>query len=149
MTDDSDTLHLPRPLAVQLMHAAQCEPEREVCGLIAGRDGRPVRYLPVRNVAEHPESAFEMEPAGQVRALAAIREAGESLWAVFHSHPGTPAEPSTRDLDRLGYPEAYPVIASLNIKGVLELRCWELREGQPRERIMRVHETEPTSGAAT
>lgn len=148
MTNNDGDLVISRQLAVQLMHAAQREPDREVCGLIAARNGEPSRYLPVPNAAADAARTFEMAAEPLVQAMASIREAGESLWAVFHSHPSAPAEPSARDLDEPAYPEAYRVIASLDTKGVLELRCWSQREGRAEERVLRVREQATTTGDA-
>ncbi len=136
----NDELILPRRLAVRLLHAAQLEPAREVCGLVSARDGEPCRFWPVANVSPTPERAFEMAADEQLAAMRRLREAGETLWAVFHSHPSAPAEPSARDIREAGYPEALMLIASLGIRGVLELRAWELRGNAPAERPLRIRD---------
>ena len=124
---------LPRTLVNQMLRHAQSSPRAEVCGLVAARDGTPVRYLPIDNVADAPERLFRMDAAQQIDALRALREAGESLFAIFHSHPGAPARPSERDLREAGYPQALYLIASLNTRGVLEMRAYRLRDGQALE----------------
>jgi proteasome lid subunit RPN8/RPN11 len=58
-------------------------------------------------------TAFEMEPAELIAALRSIREAGERLLAIGHSHPNGPASPSTRDIKSAYYPEAAHIIVSL------------------------------------
>jgi proteasome lid subunit RPN8/RPN11 len=59
-----------------------------------------------------------------------MREQGEELFGIYHSHPHSPAEPSDTDLRQAGYPEALYLIVSLNTKGVLEMRGFRLRDGQ-------------------
>lgn len=137
---ESDVLVLPRRLAVQLLHAAQCSPDAEICGLVAASDGQPVRYLAVPNVADEPAREFRMDDAALVAAMQAIRERQQTLLAVFHSHPSAPAVPSARDLAENGYPEAISLIASLNIKGVLELRAWRVVAGEVVEQALSVRD---------
>jgi len=96
---------------------------------VSARDGVPHDMHPVANVAADPARRFDMDPAGQIAALRAIRETGSEMLAIYHSHPSAPPEPSIHDLDGMGYPDALYLIISLNIKGVLEMRAWQ-REGE-------------------
>lgn len=136
-----DEFLIPRPLATKLLFEAQKQPDREVCGLLGGVDQQPSRLYPTPNVSATPERAFEMEPQAQIEAMRSMRERGEQLLAVYHSHPATPPEPSARDLAELGYPETLVLIISLNIKGVLEMRAWQQTSGQPAEVPLKVMET--------
>lgn len=120
---------LPRTLITKILTHAQHSPESEVCGLIAARNGVPDRVYPINNVAESPEKLFAMEPAAQIEAMRQMREGGEELFAIYHSHPHAPASPSPRDLAEAAYPEALYLIVSLDTKGVLEMRGFRLREG--------------------
>lgn len=120
---------LPRPLVNQLLLQAQRAAEEEVCGLIGVSAGGALRVYPVANVAEDRRRLFVMEPKGQIDALRQMREAGESLFAIYHSHPHAPAAPSALDLQQAAYPEALYLIVSLDTKGVLELRGYRLRDG--------------------
>ncbi len=120
----SETIILPRNLVQKLFAHAQTDPALEVCGLISSRNGEPLRHYPVANVAGEPDHLFDMDQAGQVAAMKAMRERGEELFAIYHSHPSAPAEPSAQDRELLAYPDAVYLIISLNTKGVLELRAW-------------------------
>lgn len=133
-----ESVEMPRSLALRLLAAAQAEPGREVCGLVAARDGRPCRYLPIPNVAPAPERSFEMDPRALADAQRALRARGETLWAVFHSHPSAPAQPSPADLARIGEPDALLLIASLASRGVLQLRAWRRDGDAVRELPLRV-----------
>lgn len=124
MSDTPDRLLLPRPLAVKLMHAAQLSPDAEICGLMSARDGVPHALYPVDNVADDPSRAFELDARQHIDAQRRMREAGETLLAVYHSHPTAPAEPSDLDWDGMGAPDALLLIVSLNTKGVLQTRAW-------------------------
>lgn len=118
---------LPRALVNQLLHYAQTSPEREVCGLIGAKNGAPTRCYPIGNAASSPSTHFQLDAQGQIDAMRAMRENGEDLFAVFHSHPSAPAQPSAEDAAQAAYPEALYLIISLNTKGVLELRGFRLK----------------------
>jgi proteasome lid subunit RPN8/RPN11 len=124
---------LPRQLVNQVLHQAQSSPEVEVCGLIAARNGRPVRAEPISNVSDQPQRLFAMDPASQIDALRRMREQHETLFGIYHSHPHSPAVPTATDLEQAGYPEALYIIVSLNTRGVLEMRGYRLRDGKASE----------------
>ena len=117
---------LPRTLVNEMLHHAQLSPASEVCGLIGARTGVPSRCYPVANIAGEPGHLFQMDPRGQIDAMRAMRERGESLFAIYHSHPYSQPAPSETDLIEAGYPEALYLIVSLDTKGVLEMRGWRL-----------------------
>jgi proteasome lid subunit RPN8/RPN11 len=123
------TTIISRNLINELLTHAQRFPEEEVCGLIASKDGSPSRVYPITNVAVERDHLYAMEPQAQIDAMRLMREAGEELFAIYHSHPHAPAEPSLRDLQEAAYPEALYLIISLNTKGVLEMRGFRLRDG--------------------
>ncbi len=127
------TATLPRPLVNRLLAQAQHSPESEVCGLVSSHHGRPSKVYPVDNVASRPGKLFQMDPKGLVDALRTMRERGEELFAIYHSHPHSPAVPSSTDLEQAEYPDALYLIISLNTKGVLEMRGYRLQDGEARE----------------
>ncbi len=129
----TEEIQIPRKIANQLLHIAQLSPEQEVCGLLGGKAGVPSRCYPVANVAELPAQRFLLDPAGQVAAFKAMRESGESLLAIYHSHPHAPAIPSATDLELSEYPEALYLIISLDTKGILEMRGFYLEPKGSRE----------------
>lgn len=88
-------------------------PELEVCGLLGGSGGLIKNYYAVDNIAEQRHRAFLMDPAGQIRAMRMMRERGETMAGIFHSHPDTPARPSVRDQQQARYANIYYFIASL------------------------------------
>ncbi len=121
---------LPRTLVNRLLTEAQRSPDTEVCGLIGAKDGEPRSVYPVTNVAGEPGRLFEMDPREQIDAMRRMREEGETLFAIYHSHPHAPAEPSRADLEQAAYPDVLYLIISLNTEGVLEMRGYRLADGQ-------------------
>ncbi len=118
----STPIALPRELVNQILHHALSCPELEVCGLIGAKEGLPASCYPVENAAAVPQLRFQLDPAGQINAMRQIRERGEELFAIFHSHPAAPAEPSPVDLADAVYLDVLYLVISLNTKGVLEMR---------------------------
>lgn len=121
---------LPRTLAVKLLAEAQRSQQQEVCGVISSHQGVAHQLFPIENIATEPERLFEMEPQQLIEALRSIREEGDALWAIYHSHPDAPATPSSRDLLDANYPDALYLVISLNTEGVLEMRGFRLQNNQ-------------------
>jgi proteasome lid subunit RPN8/RPN11 len=135
-----EALRLPRRIVNDLLDHARACPGEEVCGLISARDGAAQRAVPVANAAPHPEYRYAMDPRGQIAALREMREAGEELLAIYHSHPASPAAPSTIDVAEAGYPDAVYLIISLSTEGVLEMRGFRIRDGRAREVALEIVE---------
>lgn len=133
---------LPRKLTNQLLHLAQLSPNTEVCGLVgADANGMPVSCYPVANCAGTPDRRFLLEPAQQIAAMKQMREKQEYFFAIYHSHPNAPAEPSPTDIEEASYPDALHLIISLNTKGVLEMRGFKIADGSVEEYPLRLIET--------
>lgn len=126
-------IQLSRKLTNQLLHLAQLSPEQEVCGLISSKEGVPNRCYAIDNVADQPSQQFLLDAKQQIAAMATMRENGETLFAIYHSHPTAPALPSNADLQFAAYPDALYFIISLNTKGVLEMRGFKIENQQARE----------------
>jgi proteasome lid subunit RPN8/RPN11 len=94
--------------------------------MIGGKNGSPRSYYPIKNISSLPERRFDLDPAEQIETMRSMRACGEELFAIFHSHPTAPAEPSEYDIEQAAYPEAIYLIVSLNTKGVLELRGFRI-----------------------
>jgi [CysO sulfur-carrier protein]-S-L-cysteine hydrolase len=121
-----EEIRISRKLTNQLLHLAQQSPSSEICGFIGSRNGLPTSCYPIKNIAEHPEQRFLFDPDQQIAAMKKMRETDEQLFAIYHSHPTTPAAPSSTDLELAAYPEAYYLIISLNTKGILEMRAFKI-----------------------
>ncbi len=121
-------IQLSRKLTTQLLHLAQISPEKEICGLIGGKDGAAVNCYPVENTAADPANRFQLDAKQHIAACKQMRENGEELFAIYHSHPKAPAEPSATDIELADYPDAVYLIISLNTKGILEIRGFTIAD---------------------
>ncbi len=121
---------IPRKIVQNLLHHAQKTPEQEVCGLISSLNDTPHHSYPIQNASINPKHFFNLDPQQQIQAMATMRKNNEQLFAIYHSHPTAPAVPSITDLEQASYPEALYLIISMSVKGVLELRGYQITEAQ-------------------
>ena len=129
-------IQIPRKLTQQLLHHAQNSPTSEVCGLIGTKNNCPCSCYPIKNSAPQPENKFLLDAQQQIAAQVAMREKGEELFAIYHSHPTAPALPSQTDIALATYPNALHFIISLNTKGVLEMRGFQINNETVTEIIL-------------
>ena len=90
-------------------HARETAPA-ECCGLVGGVNDNTTTVYQLRNVTPDPHVAYEAAPEELFKAQRQMRDRGEVLLAIYHSHPRS-AEPSPSETDvRLAY---YPLAAYL------------------------------------
>jgi len=97
-----------------LLHAREASPA-ECCGLIGGdNDGRTQSIYQLTNVALNAEVAYEAAPEELFAAQRQMRQRGELLLAIYHSHPrATEPRPSETDVRLAYYPAATYLIIGL------------------------------------
>ncbi len=108
----------------------------EACGFLAGRSRTVEGVFPVRSTPPGP-SRYAMNPKDQLRAMEEILRSGREIVGIYHSHPGGPDAPSSRDLAEAcwpglrepGFPGAVHVIVSLPGAAAPSLRGYALSAG--------------------
>jgi proteasome lid subunit RPN8/RPN11 len=113
-------------------HARESDPA-ECCGLIGGLAKREAKSIyPLQNIAPAPIVSYEAAPEELFAAQHLMRERGEQLLAIYHSHPRS-AEPSPSDTDvRLAYyPSAIYLIVGLGAAEPV-LRAFRISEKERR-----------------
>src|SRR5687767_9467707 len=81
-----------------LLHATEASPA-ECCGLIGGNStGQTESIYRLTNVAANAEVAYEAAPEDLFAAQRQMRQRGESLLAIYHSHPRA-SHPSPSETD--------------------------------------------------
>jgi proteasome lid subunit RPN8/RPN11 len=121
-----NAVRLPRNIVNLLLQLAQKSPEEEICGLISRDQHGFKKCYPVVNAADDKKHFFVLDPKGQIDAMRSMRERGEELGAIYHSHPDSPALPSLSDIEQHEYPGVLYLIISLGTKGVLEMRGFHI-----------------------
>ncbi len=120
-----------RQLEEIFAYATQAAPA-ECCGLIGGDGERATSLYPMRNVAANANTAYEAAPEDLFAAQRQMRERGEQLIAIYHSHPrATLPQPSETDVRLAYYPQAiYFIIGLANEQPVM--RAFKISEAEGR-----------------
>ena len=108
-------IHLSRAQFDEIIaHAREASPQ-ECCGLIGGLiEGKAQTVYRARNVAGDPLTSYEAAPEDLFAAQRAMRERGEQLVAIYHSHPrSADPQPSSTDVRLAYYPSAVYLIVGL------------------------------------
>ena len=130
---DMSVVRLPRSIVNQLMQLAQKTPEEEICGLISRDRHGFKKCYPVVNAADNKKHFFVLDPKGQIEAMRVMRDHGEELGAIYHSHPDSPPQPSLTDIEQHEYPGVLYLIISLGTKGQPEMRGFHIHGHEARE----------------
>jgi len=114
-----------------ISHARDAAPE-ECCGLIGGTEGNARTIYRLRNAAADPLTTYEAAPEDLFAAQRSMRERGEQLLAIYHSHPRaeTPV-PSATDVRLAYYPSAVYFIVGLGGEQP-DLRAFRISESERR-----------------
>ena len=98
----------------QILACARKAEPAECCGLIGGAGERVTSIYPLHNVAADPIVSYEAAPEDLFAAQRQMRDRGEELLVIYHSHPRS-AEPTPSETDvRLAYyPQAVYFIIGL------------------------------------
>ena len=70
----------------------------EVCGLIVGHGLEAESVIPIENVANQPETHFELSPQQLAQQLPQLEKSGLEVIAIYHSHPNGEPIPSQTDI---------------------------------------------------
>jgi proteasome lid subunit RPN8/RPN11 len=128
---------LPQALAQDMFEHALRGLPAEACGIVAGdrspfEGGAALRFYPMKNAEQSPYR-YRIDPEEQLRVMLEIDDRDEVVWAIFHSHTGSPAEPSPTDRRLAFYPGAVYLIASLRDPHQPEIRGWTIGDDTVRE----------------
>jgi [CysO sulfur-carrier protein]-S-L-cysteine hydrolase len=96
-----------------IARARDAEPN-ECCGLIGGDVDIARSIYPLRNVSTAADVSYEAAPEELFAAQRLMRDRGEQLVAIYHSHPRSHAPlPSETDIRLAYYPDATYFIVGL------------------------------------
>ena len=106
-------IRIRQELTAQLVQAAAAAAPAECGGVLGGPTADTVTTATaVTNIAAHPQTRYELEPAGVLAALDAIEAAGDVHVGFYHSHPRGPARPSAVDRAAAAWPGAVYLICA-------------------------------------
>ncbi|UZK67868.1 M67 family metallopeptidase [Sphingomonas sp. M1-B02] len=96
----------------------------EACGLLFGEPDAITAFQAAENVAQTPETRFELDPSALFAALRAERAGGPRIVGYWHSHPSGDARPSATDAAMAAPDRKLWVIVAGK-----EVTCWRAVEG--------------------
>ena len=123
-------VQLAADIIQQLLDDARAHRQVEICGLISIDRRSRLRIYPISNIADSPGRRFEMDPGEQIAAMRRMREQDENLFAIYHSHPDGPAEPSATDIACASYPETLYLIIAPRAPHGTDIRGFYLGNGE-------------------
>ena len=106
---------LTSPQVEEIFAYAKEAAPTECCGLIGGGEDQQARSIySLRNMASNSKVAYEAAPEDLFAAQRQMRDRGEQLLGIYHSHPRSaePA-PSETDVQLAYYPQAVYFIIGL------------------------------------
>ena len=115
---------IPRLIIDRIIDHARSVQPQECCGLLAGIETQVFSYHPLQNKSSEPETRYFAAPEDLFEAMKKMRAAGESLIAIYHSHPSGPCYPSQTDIELAFYPQAYYLVVALEPQ--TELRAFRI-----------------------
>ena len=111
----------------------------EACGLLAGKEGRPIRFFAMRN-QDASTVSYRIDPKEQLQVETEMEDEGWQTLGIFHTHTHSEAFPSATDQDRafwppIGseprmamFPDSYYLIMSLVDRTSPDLRAFRIVE---------------------
>jgi proteasome lid subunit RPN8/RPN11 len=121
-------LQLPRTFRDQIVEHARRDHPDEACGVIAGRNGKPERFIPMVNAARSP-TFYEFDSMDLLNLYKEMDSRDEEPVVIYHSHTATEAYPSRTDISYASEPEAHYVLVSTREEDTVEFRSFRIVDG--------------------
>jgi proteasome lid subunit RPN8/RPN11 len=127
--------HLDRSTHDDLIAHARSDAPYEVCGLLAGVDGRLTAHYRIPN-ATRSMTFYNMDPKAMLAAMNEMDDNDWDLLGIYHSHTHTEAYPSNTDIELAFYADAVYLIVSLQDPHAPHIRAFDIVDGAVRERTV-------------
>jgi desampylase len=113
----------------ELLAHARAEAPSECCGLLLGSGMSIIEAARTTNSASNRYSRFVIDPKDHIDLRRSARARGLAVVGFYHSHPRSPAVPSTSDLAEASYPGHLYLIVSLSASRP-EVAVYRFDEGE-------------------
>ncbi|MFC0418135.1 Mov34/MPN/PAD-1 family protein [Cytobacillus solani] len=110
-----------------ILYCQQALPH-EACGLLSGPQFNGMNLWKIKNESLN-SNRFTMSKESIERTSKNANGIGEKISGIFHSHPSSPAYPSSHDIGNNPYPNLAYLIVSF-YKGKVEVGCFQIIEGK-------------------
>ena len=122
-------LRISRQLYEEVINHCRREYPKEACGILAGHVGLVQQVYPMTNVEDSP-IGYSMDPKEQLQVMKQMRQAGQQMLAIYHSHTASPAYPSPVDVKLAAYPDVAYLLMSLQDRAHPQIHSYRILEGQ-------------------
>ncbi|MDP4504688.1 M67 family metallopeptidase [Nonomuraea sp. NBC_00507] len=121
-------LSISQELADKIVAHARADHPDEACGVIAGKNGVPERFVPMAN-AERSPTFYRFDSMEQLRVWREMDDRDEEPVVIYHSHTATEAYPSRTDVSYASEPNAHYVLVSTRDDNKAEFRSYRILDG--------------------
>ena len=111
----------------EMIAHARADAPNECCGIIAGKDGLPMRLYRAIN-AEASPYRYSVDAKDLLRIHRDADSNGWDFLVIYHSHTHTEAYPSPTDVRLATWPDAYYVLVSLMEEAPV-VRAFRIEDG--------------------
>lgn len=130
-------IYITKNFFEQIVEYSKRELPNEACGILSGKTGRVEKVYEMANAEKSPETFF-MDAREQLKVMKEIRNRGEEMIGIYHSHVASEAYPSSHDVELALYPEVSYVIISIKDKNNPSVRSFKIVEGKINEEELRI-----------
>ena len=107
-----------------LTHCRSAYP-KEACGVLAGQDGVVAQVYPMTNVDDSP-IGYSLNPAEQLAVEKQMRQRGQRMIGIYHSHTASEAYPSSVDVSLAISSDVSYVLISLKNRSRPEFKSYRI-----------------------
>ncbi|MFI6319836.1 Mov34/MPN/PAD-1 family protein [Nonomuraea sp. NPDC050556] len=130
-------LTISQDLVDKIVAHARADHPDEACGVIAGRDGVPSRFVQMEN-AERSPTFYRFDSLEQLRVWREMDDRDEEPVVIYHSHTATEAYPSRTDVTYASEPNAHYVLVSTREPDDHEFRSYRILDGVVTEEEVKI-----------
>ncbi len=131
----SSELHVPKSVVDAMLQHCRAEAPNEACGVLIGH-GDHVEDLQSMTNLEASPVAYRMDPYEQLQLQKRLRQSGQELVAIYHSHVATQAYPSVTDIQQAYDDRPIYIICSLRQPQEPDVRGFRIQDGKVSEANM-------------
>ncbi len=132
-------LRLSKALHEEVLAHCRRQYPKEACGILAGDGGVVARVYPMRNVEDSP-IGYSMDPKEQLLVEKQMRQQGQRMIGIYHSHTASEAYPSSVDVKLAISSDISYVLVSLNDQAHPILKSYRIDGQQVTEEPVKIED---------
>ena len=127
-------VRLSRALREEIVAHCRSKFPKEACGILAGSSatsvpanqlGLVVHWYPMTNVEDSP-IGYSLDPKEQLQVEKQMRQRGQRMVGIFHSHTSSDAYPSSVDVSLAISPDVSYVLVSLKDQAQPDVKSYRI-----------------------